>query len=146
LKKHVEIIELVVGAMPEYATSGSAGLDLMAQIDKPTEIWPGAVQLIPSGIKVNMVDTDMCGILLPRSGLGHKHGVVLGNGTGVIDSDYQGEIMMSIYNRSQDLLTIDPKQRIAQLIFMPVIQPLFFLVQEFKETARGEGGFGSTGK
>ena len=145
-KQEVEIIELVPGAMPEYATEGSAGLDLMAQIDKPTEIWPGAVELIPSGIKVNMQDTDMCAMLLPRSGLGHKQGVILGNGTGVIDSDYQGEIFMSIWNRSQKLVTIDPRQRIAQLIFMPVVKPIFSLVQGFKASERGSGGFGSTGK
>lgn len=143
--KHVDIIELVPGAMPEYATEGSAGLDLMAQIDKAIEIWPGGAELIPSGIKVNMLDRNMCGLLLPRSGLGHKKGLVLGNGTGVIDSDYQGQIFISVLNRSQDLLTIEPRQRIAQLIFIPVIQPLFNLVQEFIENERGEGGFGSTG-
>jgi len=144
--QEVELIELVPGALPMYATEGSAGLDLMAQIKEPTEIWPGAVELIPSGIAINMQNPHMAAMLLPRSGLGHKKGIILGNGTGLIDSDYQGEIFMSIWNRSTNLVTISPRERIAQMIFVPVMHPVFYVVQEFTKSTRGTGGFGSTGK
>jgi len=144
MKRSIEIKELVTGALPEYATSGSAGLDLMAQISEPYTLNGGGTFLIPTGIAVYIGDTDMAAILLPRSGLGHKQGIVLGNLVGLIDSDYQGQVFVSCWNRSDKVFVIEPRAKIAQMVFVPVIQPLFILVDEFSPSHRGEGGFGST--
>ena len=132
---------------PTYATSGSVGLDLHACIDEPIVITKDQTYLIPTGIAINMPDTPMAAMLYPRSGLGHKQGLVLGNGTGVIDTDYQGQLMVSICKRSFGEYTIEPGERIAQLVFTPIIKPILDVVEEFtSETQRGVGGFGSTGK
>lgn len=131
--------------MPTYATDGSAGIDLRACIDAPIQLNPGDTQLIPTGISIYMADPNMAATILPRSGLGHKHGIVLGNLVGLIDSDYQGEIMISCWNRGQDHFTIEAGERIAQLVFVPVIQAEFQIVDAFEETSRGEGGFGHSG-
>lgn len=135
-------------AAPEYATAGSAGMDLRAVIDEPIHLSPGGVELVTTGIALNMRDPNYCAIILPRSGLGHKHGIVLGNLVGLIDSDYQGELMVSLWNRNKDgeAFTINPGDRIAQLVFMPVVTAGMIEVETFDPTERGEGGFGSTGK
>lgn len=132
--------------MPAYATSGAAGLDLRACLDKPLELNPGATELIPTGMAIHMGDSGMAAVILPRSGLGHKHGIVLGNLVGLIDSDYQGQLMVSCWNRGQQPFTIEPGERIAQLVFVPVLQPQFETVEEFSASERGEGGFGHTGR
>ena len=132
--------------LPEYATDGSAGMDLRACIDQPQTIEPGETQLIPTGISIHIADTGLAAILLPRSGLGHKHGIVLGNLTGVIDSDYQGQLFVSVWNRSQKPFTINRGERIAQMVIIPVIQANFKIVDEFDSSHRGEGGFGHTGQ
>ncbi|MBX9585794.1 MAG: dUTP diphosphatase [Gammaproteobacteria bacterium] len=132
--------------LPEYATTGSAGLDLRACVDEPLEIAPGEVKLIPTGLAIHINDPGYAATILPRSGLGHKHGVVLGNLVGLIDSDYQGPLMLSCWNRSDKSYTIQPAERIAQLVVMPVSRVTFDIVDEFKNSERGEGGFGSTGK
>lgn len=132
--------------LPEYATTGSAGLDLRACLDEPLEIAPGEVKLIPTGLAIHINDPGYAATILPRSGLGHKHGVVLGNLVGLIDSDYQGPLMLSCWNRSDKSYTIQPAERIAQLVVMPVSRVTFDIVDEFKNSERGEGGFGSTGK
>jgi dUTP pyrophosphatase len=133
-------------AMPSYATPGSAGLDLRACLEGPLTLPPGACQLIPTGMAMHLKDPAYAALILPRSGLGHKSGIVLGNLVGLIDSDYQGQLMVSAWNRSAQAFTIEPMERIAQLVIVPVIQASFNLVDEFVATQRGEGGYGSTGK
>lgn len=132
--------------LPHYATPGSAGLDLRACLDAPVTLNPGETQLIPTGLAIHLADPGYAAMILPRSGLGHKHGVVLGNLVGLIDSDYQGQLMVSVWNRGQEAFTIQPFERIAQMVIVPVVQARFRLVQEFEESQRGAGGFGSTGK
>ena len=132
--------------MPAYATPGSAGLDLRACLEAPLELAPGAWQLVPTGMAVHLADAGYAALILPRSGLGHKHGIVLGNLVGLIDSDYQGQLMVSAWNRSSTAFTIEPMERIAQLVIVPVVQARFNIVSEFPASERGEGGYGSTGK
>ena len=132
--------------LPEYATAGSAGLDLRACIDSPLVIQPGKTVLVPSGIAIHLDDSRYAAIVLPRSGLGHKHGIVLGNLVGLIDSDYQGQISVSLWNRGQNEFTVQPMDRIAQMIVVPILQVHFNVVSEFTASSRGTGGFGSTGK
>lgn len=132
--------------LPGYATPGSAGLDLRACIDEKTEIRPGETCLIPSGIAMHLSDPGFAAMVLPRSGLGHKHGIVLGNLVGLIDSDYQGQILVSCWNRGQTTFILEPMERIAQLVIVPVIQARFNVVEAFQPSVRGEQGFGSTGK
>jgi dUTP pyrophosphatase len=132
--------------LPQYATPGSAGLDLRACIESTMTLKPGETNLVPSGIAIHIADSGYTALVLPRSGLGHKHGIVLGNLVGLIDSDYQGQIFVSVWNRGHTEFTMQPMERIAQLIVVPVIQVEFNIVEEFSESVRGEGGFGSTGK
>jgi dUTP pyrophosphatase len=132
--------------LPSYATPGSAGLDLRACLDAPLVLEPGQTQLIPTGLAIHVADPGLAALILPRSGLGHKHGIVLGNLVGLIDSDYQGQLMVSCWNRSHTAFTVQPMERIAQLVIVPVVQAVFQRVDEFGESLRGEGGFGSTGK
>jgi dUTP pyrophosphatase len=132
--------------LPAYATPGSAGLDLRACLDMPLVLAPGQSQLIPTGLSIHIGDPSLCAMLLPRSGLGHKHGIVLGNLVGLIDSDYQGPLMVSCWNRGQATFTIEPMERIAQMVIVPVVQAAFRRVESFDASSRGEGGFGSTGK
>lgn len=132
--------------LPAYATPGSAGLDLRACLSEPLTLLPNAWQLVPTGIAIYLADPNFAAIILPRSGLGHKHGIVLGNLVGLIDSDYQGQLMVSAWNRSDVTFTIDPMERIAQLVIVPVVQAQFNVVTEFPASVRGEGGYGSTGK
>jgi dUTP pyrophosphatase len=132
--------------LPAYATPGSAGLDLRACLEAPLVLAPGQSQLIPTGLSIHIGDPGLCAMLLPRSGLGHKHGIVLGNLVGLIDSDYQGPLMVSCWNRGQSAFTIEPMERIAQMVIVPVVQAAFRRVDSFETSARGEGGFGSTGK
>ncbi|MBX9598920.1 MAG: dUTP diphosphatase [Burkholderiales bacterium] len=132
--------------LPQYATQGSAGLDLRACLDAPLILKPGQTELIPTGIAIHIKDNQLCGMILPRSGLGHKHGIVLGNLVGLIDSDYQGQLFISIWNRGQSEFILNPLERIAQLVIVPVVQVGFELVDDFTQSDRGEGGFGSTGK
>lgn len=136
----------VGGQLPHYATPGSAGLDLRACLEEPLTLNPGETRLIPTGLAMHLADPGYAAMLLPRSGLGHKHGVVLGNLVGLIDSDYQGQLMVSVWNRGQEAFTIEPFERIAQMVIVPVVQAKFRLVQEFEQSHRGTGGFGSTGK
>ena len=131
--------------LPEYSTSGSAGLDLRACIDAQMNIEPGQTVLVPTGFAINIEDPKYAAVILPRSGLGYKHGIVLGNLVGLIDSDYQGQIMVSVWNRGSKSFNIEPMDRIAQLVVIPVVQVQFNLVDDFSETIRGSGGFGSTG-
>jgi len=130
---------------PHYATPGSAGLDLRACIEAPVKIHPGDTMLIPTGIAIHLADPGLAAMILPRSGLGHKHGIVLGNLVGLIDSDYQGEIMVSVWNRGHTKFTLNPLERLAQLVVVPVLQVGFNVVEEFAASHRGEAGFGSTG-
>ncbi len=132
--------------LPAYATPGSAGLDLRACLDAPITLAPGQSHLVPTGLSIHIGDPGLCAMLLPRSGLGHKHGIVLGNLVGLIDSDYQGPLMVSCWNRSSAAFTIEPMERIAQMVIVPVVQAAFRRVDEFTASARGAGGFGSTGK
>ena len=132
--------------LPAYATSGSAGLDLRACLESSVELAPGATTLVPTGMALHLDDAGLAAMILPRSGLGHKHGIVLGNLVGLIDSDYQGQIFVSVWNRGSTSFTIQPLERIAQLVIVPVVQVGFNIVEEFAESDRGEGGFGSTGK
>ncbi|WP_035051891.1 dUTP diphosphatase [Andreprevotia chitinilytica] len=132
--------------LPHYATPGAAGLDLRACLDAPLELAPGATALVPAGIAIHLENAGLAAMILPRSGLGHKHGIVLGNLVGLIDSDYQGQIFVSVWNRGHASFTIQPMERIAQLVVVPVVQVTFNLVEEFSESDRGAGGFGSTGK
>lgn len=131
---------------PHYATPGSAGLDLRACIAAPLHVIPGQTTLVPTGMAIHLADPGLAAMILPRSGLGHKHGIVLGNLVGLIDSDYQGELMVSVWNRGHESFTLNPLDRIAQLIVVPVLQVGFNIVEEFDASKRGEGGFGSTGK
>ncbi|MEG9531720.1 dUTP diphosphatase [Mannheimia indoligenes] len=132
--------------LPTYATEGSAGLDLRALINEPLTVKAGETVLIPTGISIYIADPNLAAVILPRSGLGHKNGIVLGNLVGLIDSDYQGPLMVSLWNRSQDDFTVNVGDRIAQLVFVPVVQVNFNIVQDFEQTERGEGGFGHSGK
>lgn len=132
--------------LPTYATGGSAGLDLRVCITDPIQIAPLETILLPTGLSIYIADPNLAAVILPRSGLGHKNGIVLGNLVGLIDSDYQGELKISCWNRSQDHFTVNPGERIAQLVFIPVVQAAFEIVEAFTETSRGEGGFGSSGR
>ena len=132
--------------LPQYATPGAAGLDLRACIDHEMVLNPGETQLIPTGLSIHIQDPGYAAMILPRSGLGHKHGIVLGNLVGLIDSDYQGPLMVSCWNRSQTAFSLAPMERLAQLVIVPVIQAEFCVVDDFAASARGEGGFGSTGR
>ena len=136
----------MAGQLPAYATPGSAGLDLRACLDAPLVIEPGQTVLIPTGLAMHIADPGLAAMILPRSGLGHKHGIVLGNLVGLIDSDYQGPLMVSCWNRGSEPFTIQPLERIAQLVIVPVVQAQFRLVDSFDASERGEGGFGSTGR
>lgn len=145
----VKILDERIGKtipMPEYATAGSAGLDLRACLDESMLLAPGETKLIPTGLSVYIANPEWAAMLLPRSGLGHKHGIVLGNLVGLIDSDYQGQLMVSCWNRSNEDFTIEVGERIAQMVIVPVVQVGFDIVSEFQESHRGEGGFGSTGR
>ena len=133
-------------ALPHYATDGSAGLDMRACIDEPLTVQPGETHLVPTGLAIHIGDPSLAAVLLPRSGLGHKHGLVLGNLTGLIDSDYQGQVFISIWNRGSSAYEIQPAERIAQMVFVPVAQVEFQVVEEFDDSARGAGGFGHSGK
>lgn len=145
----VKLLNPLIGTsipVPEYATPGSAGMDLRACIDEPLRLHPGDTILIPTGISIYIEDPGLAAFILPRSGLGHKHGIVLGNLVGLIDSDYQGELMISCWNRGAESFTIEQGDRIAQLVLVPVVQARFNIVSEFVKTKRGTGGFGSSGK
>ena len=146
-KLDVKILdERIRSQLPAYATGGSAGLDLRACIEAPITLEPGGASLIPTGLAIHLDDPGLAAMLLPRSGLGHKHGIVLGNLVGLIDSDYQGPLMVSCWNRGRDPFVVNPMERIAQLIVVPVVQVQLNVVESFEESARGTGGFGSTGK
>jgi dUTP pyrophosphatase len=132
--------------LPAYATPGSAGMDLRACIDAPVTLTPGRTELVPTGVAIHIGDPGLAALILPRSGLGHKHGIVLGNLVGLIDSDYQGQLMVSCWNRGDMAFELKPMERLAQLVLVPVIQALFRIVDEFEESARGTNGFGSSGK
>ncbi|MEO1900816.1 MAG: dUTP diphosphatase [Alcanivorax sp.] len=132
--------------LPEYATTGSAGLDLRAMVDAPLTLAPGDTTLLPTGLAIHIADPAYAGLILPRSGLGHKHGIVLGNLVGLIDSDYQGQLMVSCWNRGRDTFTVEPGERIAQLVVVPVMQVALRQVEAFTDTERGEGGFGHSGR
>ena len=147
MKIDVKIIDARLSSqMPAYATPGSAGLDLRACLNEPLTLQPNAWQLIPTGMAMYLKDPNYAALILPRSGLGHKNGIVLGNLVGLIDSDYQGQLMVSAWNRSSTAFTIEPMERIAQLVIVPVVQAQFNLVNDFEASERGEGGYGSTGK
>lgn len=144
----VRILDNRIGTtipFPEYATEGSAGLDLRACLSEPLVLEPGQTSLIPTGLSIHIADPSLAAMILPRSGLGHKHGIVLGNLVGLIDSDYQGELMVSCWNRGNSTFSVDVGERIAQLILVPVVQAEFEVVDRFDSSSRGEGGFGSTG-
>ena len=148
-KVELKIVDERIGSeypLPHYATDGSAGMDLRACIDQPLLLEPGKTELIPTGIALHMEEREMAATLLPRSGLGHKHGVVLGNLVGLIDSDYQGQIFVSCWNRGDTTFTVEPGERIAQMVFVPVIQVEFEVVEESDASERGAGGFGHTGR
>jgi dUTP pyrophosphatase len=148
-KIQLQILDPRIGEnipLPTYATDGSAGMDMRACVDEPLTIHPGETHLIPTGIAIHINDPNLAAVLLPRSGLGHKHGIVLGNLTGLIDSDYQGQVFVSCWNRGQDTFTVNPGERIAQMVFVPVVQAEFEIVESFDTSERGEGGFGHTGK
>jgi dUTP pyrophosphatase len=137
--------ERVAGQLPAYATPGSAGLDLRACLEAPLDLAPGQTALVPTGLAIHIEDSGLAAMILPRSGLGHKHGIVLGNLVGLIDSDYQGQLMVSCWNRGTAPYTIQPMERIAQMVIVPVVQASFRRVERFDESDRGEGGFGSSG-
>jgi dUTP pyrophosphatase len=146
-KLQVKIMdERMRSQLPQYATSGSAGLDLRACLDEAAEIAPGQTILVPTGIAIYIGDPRYCAMILPRSGLGHKHGIVLGNLVGLIDSDYQGQLMVSTWNRSNSAFRLEPMERLAQLVIVPVMQVEWSVVDEFASSQRGDGGFGSSGK
>jgi dUTP pyrophosphatase len=132
--------------LPHYATDGSAGMDMRAMLEEPLEIKPGETHLLPTGLAIHIGDPSLAAVLLPRSGLGHKKGIVLGNLVGLIDSDYQGQVFVSCWNRSDEGFTVQVGERIAQMVFIPVVQADFAIVEEFEGSHRGEGGFGHTGK
>ena len=136
----------MAGHLPAYATPGSAGLDLRAALEAPLLLQPGQTAMVPTGLSIHIADPGLAAMLLPRSGLGHKHGIVLGNLVGLIDSDYQGPLMVSCWNRSSTPFTIEPMERIAQMVIVPVVQASFRLIADFDSTSRGSGGFGSTGR
>jgi deoxyuridine 5'-triphosphate nucleotidohydrolase len=145
----VRILDARIGTrlpLPAYATAGSAGMDLRACIDAPVTLAPGQTQLVPTGLAIHIDDPGLAALILPRSGLGHKHGIVLGNLVGLIDSDYQGQLMVSMWNRGQDTFVIEPGERIAQLIVVPVVQVELEVVNDFATSARGAGGFGHSGR
>jgi dUTP pyrophosphatase len=145
----LKILDSRIGAsipLPQYATDGSAGLDMRACIDAAVVVAPGATELIPTGLAIHIGDPGLAAVLLPRSGLGHKHGLVLGNLTGLIDSDYQGQIFVSCWNRSDKAYEVSPGERIAQMVFVPIEQVRFTVVEEFDDSSRGDGGFGHSGK
>ena len=147
MKVDIKILDpRLVDQMPAYATPGSAGLDLRACLDGPLTLAPNAWQLVPTGLAMWLKDPGYAALILPRSGMGHKHGIVLGNLVGLIDSDYQGQLMVSCWNRSETVFTLQPMDRLAQLVIVPVVQAQFQVVTEFPATERGEGGYGSTGK
>ena len=145
----LKVLDPRIGAeipLPEYATQGSAGMDLRACLDAPVTLAPGDTYLVPTGIAIHIGDPGLAAMLLPRSGLGHKHGIVLGNLTGLIDSDYQGQLFVSVWNRGKEAFTIEPGERIAQMIIVPVVQVMFERVEEFETSRRGAGGFGHSGR
>ncbi len=147
-KIEVKILDSRIGneiPLPEYATGGSAGLDLRACIDEEIELAPGQTELIPTGIAIHIKDPSLAAVILPRSGLGHKHGIVMGNLVGLIDSDYQGQLFVSAWNRGKKSFTLKIAERLAQLVFVPVVQAEFEIVEEFNQSQRGEGGFGHSG-
>jgi dUTP pyrophosphatase len=139
-------MKLDLKILPAYATTGSAGLDLRACLDEPLTLQPGETALVPTGLAIHVGDPGYAALILPRSGLGHKHGIVLGNLVGLIDSDYQGQLMISTWNRGQTTFTLNPMERLAQLVIVPVVQAEFNIVEDFEQSERGAGGFGSTGK
>ncbi len=148
-KLQVKLLDPRIGnefPLPGYATPGSAGLDLRACLEQPLTLEPGQTELIPTGLAIHIEDPALCAMILPRSGLGHKHGIVLGNLVGLIDSDYQGQLFVSCWNRGHSTFTVEPGERIAQLVLVPVIQADFEVVNEFSDSDRGEGGFGSSGR
>ena len=148
-KIDVKILDARIGStfpLPTYATTGSAGLDLRACLDAAVTLNPGETQLLPTGLAIHIADTSLAAVILPRSGLGHKHGVVLANLVGLIDSDYQGQLMVSVWNRGQTAFVIEPGERIAQMVFVPVVQAEFNIVDDFESSDRGEGGFGHSGR
>jgi dUTP pyrophosphatase len=132
-------------SLPAYATEASAGLDLRAALDAPLTLAPGDAALIPSGLAIHLADPQLCAVILPRSGLGHRHGIVLGNGTGLIDADYQGPLLISTWNRGREAFTVQPGDRIAQLVVLPIVRATLQVVDTFEDSARGTGGFGHTG-
>lgn len=136
----------VAGTLPAYATTGSAGLDLRAVLDAPLTLEPGATSLVATGLSIHIEDAGYAALILPRSGLGHKHGIVLGNLVGLIDSDYQGQLMVSVWNRGTSSFAIAPLERIAQMVIVPVVRAAFDIVESFESSQRGEGGFGSSGR
>ena len=138
--------ERIRAQLPAYATGGSAGLDLRACVDEPLTLRPGESSLVPTGIAIHLADPGLAAVLIPRSGLGHKHGIVLGNLVGLIDSDYQGQVFVSCWNRGREPFVVNPMERIAQLVVVPVVQVELNVVDSFEESSRGAGGFGSTGK
>lgn len=149
MKVQVKLLDPRLGKewpLPSYATAGAAGLDLRACLDEAIEIEPGQTVLVKTGMAIYIHDVNFAGLILPRSGLGHKHGIVLGNLVGLIDSDYQGELMVSVWNRGQTTFRLEPGERLAQYVLVPVVQAEFEQVEEFEETLRGAGGFGHTGK
>ena len=144
----VKVLDARFGAewpLPAYATEASAGMDLRAALDAPLELAPGDAVLVPSGLGIHIADPALCAVILPRSGLGHRHGIVMGNGTGLIDADYQGPLMVSVWNRGHEAFTMQPGDRIAQLVLLPVVRAALQVVDEFEASARGAGGFGHTG-
>lgn len=148
-KIDVKILDSRIGStfpLPTYATVGSAGLDLRACLDAAITLNPGETQLLPTGLAIHIADPSLAAVILPRSGLGHKHGVVLGNLVGLIDSDYQGQLMVSVWNRGQTPFVVEPGERIAQMVFVPVVQAEFNIVEDFESSERGEGGFGHSGR
>lgn len=148
-KIDLKILDARIGnefPLPTYATTGSAGLDLRACIDAPIDLASGQTELIPTGLAIHIADEQLAAVILPRSGLGHKHGVVLGNLVGLIDSDYQGQLMVSVWNRSDKAFTVEPGERMAQMVFVPVVQAQFNIVDDFDASERGEGGFGHSGR
>ncbi|SPW26540.1 Deoxyuridine 5'-triphosphate nucleotidohydrolase [Edwardsiella tarda] len=148
-KIDVKILDARIGQqfpLPTYATPGSAGLDLRACLDSAVVLAPGETTLLPTGLAIHIADPSLAALILPRSGLGHKHGIVLGNLVGLIDSDYQGQLMISVWNRGQTTFTIEPGERVAQLVLVPVVQADFNLVESFEDSSRGTGGFGHSGR